>query len=105
MFGLTNQDIQYIIDEISNYPQIEEAIIFGSRALNTYQVGSDIDIALKGEEIQTIVPRISGILNEESPLPYFFDILDYNMIDNSDLRDHINRVGQIIYKKTLQKKD
>lgn len=99
MFGLTNKDIQSIVKVIKNYPQIDEAIIFGSRALNTYKKGSDIDIALKGRNIEVVSSTISGILNEESPLPYFCDVLDYNLIDNEDLRKHIDRVGQQIYKK------
>ncbi len=99
MFGLTSNDLQIILDTLKSYPQIESAVIFGSRALNTYRKGSDIDIALKGERIESIAPEISGRLNEESPLPYFFDIIDYNSITNADLCDHINRVGKQIYKK------
>lgn len=99
MFGLTNEDFQTIIDAIKEYPQIDEAILFGSRALNTYKKGSDIDIALKGEKIALITATISGVLNEESPLPYFCDILDYSLIDNEELKNHIDRVGQSIYKK------
>lgn len=30
-------------------------------------------------------------------MPYHFDILDYGSIDNSNLRTHIDRVGQVIY--------
>ncbi len=101
MFGLTNIDLQFIVDVIKSYPQIDEAIIFGSRALNTHKKGSDIDIALKGRKIGSTASTISGILNEESHLPYFCDVLDYDLIDNEDLRNHIDRVGQQIYKKTV----
>jgi predicted nucleotidyltransferase len=101
MFGLTNSELQCIVDVIKNYPQVDEAIIFGSRALNTHKKGSDIDLALKGKEIGLIASAISGILNEESPLPYFFDVLDYDLIDNDALRNHIDRVGQHIYKKPI----
>ncbi len=76
-------------------------MIFGSRALNTHKKGSDIDIALKGKGLGLAAATIAGILNEESHLPYFCDVLDYNLIDNEDLRDHIDRVGQQIYKKTV----
>lgn len=99
MFGLTNADLQSIVDVIKAYPQVDEAIIFGSRALNTHKRGSDIDIALKGKKIGSATSTISGILNEESHLPYFCDVLDYDLIDNEDLRNHIDRVGQQIYKK------
>jgi predicted nucleotidyltransferase len=102
MFGLTNNDLQIIVDTIKAYPKIDEAIIFGSRALNTFKKGSDIDIALKGgDDIAQSVTTIAGILNDESPLPYLCDILNYNLIDNEDLKDHINRVGKTIYKKPL----
>lgn len=99
MFGLTHSDLQSITDVIRSYPQIDEAIIFGSRALNTHKNGSDIDIALKGKEIGSVASTISGILNDESRLPYFCDVLDYALIDNEDLRNHIDRVGKQIYKK------
>jgi len=99
MFGLTPENIQVIIHALKRFPQIEEAIIFGSRALNRYKKGSDIDIALKGENIDDITAEIAGLLNDESPLPYFFDIVDYTTIDNKDLKDHIDRVGKIIYRR------
>lgn len=99
MFGLTPRDIQSILEVIKRYPQVDEALIFGSRALNTYKKGSDIDIALKGKGIESITSTIAGILNEESALPYFCDVLNYHLIDNQDLREHIDRVGQQIYKK------
>ena len=31
-------------------------------------------------------------LNEEGLLPYQFDVVDYNTIDNDALREHIDRV-------------
>lgn len=99
MFGLTTDDLKIIIEVVKTHPQIDEAIIFGSRALGTHKKGSDIDIALKGNEIGSVVYTISGVLNEESPLPYFFDVLDYDLIDNEDLKSHIDRVGKSIYKR------
>jgi predicted nucleotidyltransferase len=101
MFGLTQADLRFIVEVIKSYPQVDEALIFGSRALSRHKKGSDIDIALKGREIGLSASAIAGILNEESPLPYFCDVLDYNLIDNEGLRDHIDRVGQHIYKKTV----
>ncbi|MBS0629475.1 MAG: nucleotidyltransferase domain-containing protein [Verrucomicrobia bacterium] len=103
MFGLTSKDIQSIVEVLKRYPEIEEAIVFGSRALNRHKKGSDIDIALKGKNIDSIAAEVAGLLNDESPLPYYFDIVDYHTIDNPDLRDHIDRVGQKIYNERGQK--
>lgn len=87
MFGLNDS----CIDEIKNIlheNNISKSIIFGSRAKNTYKKGSDIDLAIIGDE-----KKISYILNEESSLPYFFDVINLNKITNKNLIDHINRVG------------
>lgn len=100
MFGLRSEELAIIIDVIKLFPQVEEAIIFGSRALDRNKKGSDIDIALKGNELKETPATISGLLNDESPLPFFFDIIDYNTITNSKLREHINKVGKSIYKKS-----
>ena len=100
MFGLTHKDLEEILNVIRAYPQVDEAYIFGSRALNTYQRGSDIDIALKGENLETVTGTISGLLNHESSLPYVCDLLNYESIDNEALKEHIDRVGKLIYKKT-----
>ena len=40
-------------------------------------------------------------LNEVYPLPYFFDIIQYNKITNENLINHIDSQGKIIYTKKL----
>jgi len=98
MFGLKKETLSLIINEISNYKEIKEAVIFGSRAKGNYKTGSDIDIAIKGSEInQDIVDKLKNRLNQELPIPYFIDILDYENITSDDLIDHIDRVGFVFY--------
>ena len=100
MYGLLERDLKFIFEAVSNYLEIEEVIIFGSRAMGNYKKGSDIDIALKGQDIsRKIVSRLSDDLSEEYPLPYFFDVLNYNDISNEELRKHIDTVGKSIYRK------
>ncbi|CAB1241813.1 hypothetical protein CLOSBL3_10403 [Clostridiaceae bacterium BL-3] len=31
-------------------------------------------------------------------MPYFFDIVDYTHLNHQKLKEHIDRVGKIIYK-------
>jgi predicted nucleotidyltransferase len=50
-FGLTHSDLHAIKQVLAKYPQIEQAIIFGSRAKGNYKPGSDVDIALKGAHL------------------------------------------------------
>ena len=98
MFGLSETDCRYIKNALSHYPEIEQAIIFGSRAKGNYKPGSDIDIALKGKRItEKHVFQLRDELEEQLPLPYFFDLIRYDSISNPDLFQHIDRVGQLIY--------
>lgn len=97
-FGLLERDIQSIVQAVSEFPEIQEVVVFGSRAKNNFQKGSDVDLALKGKHInEKLVNRLRFQLNEELPLPYFFDVLDYKEIKNTQLREHIDRVGKCIY--------
>ena len=43
------------------------------------------------------VYKQSGLLNEAYPLPYFFDVVHYEALENRDLAEHIERVGEIIF--------
>ncbi len=43
MFGLEQKDIDLIRDTFKMFPEIEEVIIYGSRASGDYRSGSDID--------------------------------------------------------------
>jgi uncharacterized protein len=98
--GLHDRDISYIIKTSEELPEIEEVVIFGSRAKGNFKKASDVDLAVKGKAVTDVtVKRMSALLNEELPLPYFFDVLHYESISNADLLDHIQRVGTVIYKK------
>jgi predicted nucleotidyltransferase len=97
-YGLTDRDFAQILAALRQFPQIEESLIFGSRAKGNYKPGSDVDLAVKGKNITyRDVIRLSTRLNEDLPLPYFFDVVHYEALDNPALIAHIDRVGKIIY--------
>jgi len=99
--GLSKADLQIILDVFKKYPEVETAILYGSRAMGNFKNGSDIDIALKGTNLkQETCSNIHFELEEETLLPYFFDITNYNLIENIKLREHIDRVGKVLYSKT-----
>ena len=91
--GISTQDLHMIMNVMKSYPDIHEVILFGSRAKGNFKSGSDIDIALKGDLDDNILFQISDLLNEELPLPWFFDILIYHRITKKELIDHIDRFG------------
>jgi len=99
-FGLLETDLPYIVSVLAGFPEVENACIFGSRAKGNFKNGSDVDIALKGKQLSfMIVARINSILNEETSMPYKFDVLNYETITNNELKVHIDRIGLVIYNK------
>ena len=97
-FGLQSDDLDEIVKIFQQYQAVEEAIIFGSRAKGNYRKGSDIDIAIKGKDIgYDDVTSLSFAFNEESTMPYYFDIVHFEAISETALIDHINRVGRRIF--------
>ena len=68
-------------------------ILFGSRAKGNFREGSDIDIALKGEE--TTHDQRDEILRKYDALfiPWKLDLVVYRSIKEPNLREHIDRVG------------
>ncbi|HMS65513.1 MAG TPA: nucleotidyltransferase domain-containing protein [Ignavibacteria bacterium] len=100
-FGLKKTDLENIISILQKESNVEKALIFGSRAKGNDKYGSDVDIALVGVKLdRNIVTHISFILNEETFMPYNFDVLNYNTINNKELLSHIDRAGKLIYSKS-----
>src|SRR5687767_125594 len=100
MFGLVDKDINEIKSCLRIFPEVEIGLIFGSRARGDFKNGSDVDLALKGARINfKIISRISCMLNEETNMPYHFDVVNYSEIESKDLKLQIDRAGIILYQK------
>lgn len=100
MFGLRRSDIDAILKTLVRYEEVEEAILFGSRAMGNFKPGSDVDIALKGILSPDTVMEIGIELNERLPLPYKFDVLAYSAQLPGPLREDIDQYGKSFYKRT-----
>lgn len=96
-FGFTDRQMDLIKNAIDRFEEIDCAVIFGSRAMGNFKKGSDVDIAIKGARINgNTASALSTLLNEELPLPFFFDIVHYNTLDNTALTEHIDQQGAAI---------
>ena len=100
-FGITDKTYRLLLDTFSKYPEIEQVIIFGSRAKGNYKKGSDIDLSIKGKncKLETAI-NISAIINERLPIPYHVDVIDYASLHHTDLKEHIDRVGILFFPQT-----
>lgn len=97
--GLSNKEIKSIKSIFSNYPQIEEVLIYGSRAKGNHRPASDIDLTLKGKNIDlTLQTKIEFDL-DDLLLPYKFDISIYDRITNPEFINHIDKIGKTLYVK------
>lgn len=99
-FGMSEADLAALVSILRRHGEVEGACVFGSRAKENYKPGSDVDIAVKGRGItHKVIASIRYELNEETLMPYRFDVLNFNTINSKDLIDHINRVGVTIFKR------
>lgn len=97
LFGLSEQTIEKIRSVFAKHPNVEKVVLYGSRAKGTYKPGSDIDLALYGEGItQKEKDRILDEL-DELDLPYVIDLSVFSQLAHAQLRDHIERVGVVLY--------
>jgi predicted nucleotidyltransferase len=84
---------------LASCPEVEKAILYGSRAKGNYRKGSDIDLTLEGEQLNhRVLSKIAGQL-EESTLPYQVDLSLKNQLDNPHLMAHIERLGVVFYQR------
>lgn len=97
--GLTTKEISGIKAVFSKYQQIEEVLIYGSRAMGNFKPASDIDLTLKGKSIDLSLQTKIEFDLDDLMLPYKFDISIYDKITNLEFLDHINRIGKEIYKR------
>ena len=99
-YGLPQATFQKICGILSRYPQVEQAILYGSRAKGNYKNGSDIDLTLRGGADLTL-NVIYRILNDldELLLPYTIDLSIFDDISDHDVIEHIQRVGIMFYEK------
>ena len=98
-YGLPESAVQKVCTVLSRYPQVERAILYGSRAKGSHKKGSDIDLTLQGVDLTLeVLYRILDDL-DDLLLPYTVDLSIFNNIDDPDMLEHIQRAGVTFYEK------
>jgi len=91
MFGLKEKHINAINACFALYPQIEQVLVYGSRAKGNYRDGSDIDLTIVGNldfsSLLHLEKQLDNLL-----LPYKIDL---SLHDN--IRARANEVVAIVY--------
>jgi len=99
MFGLSEKVVENLKTVFAENAKIDKAIVFGSRAKGNYKEGSDIDITIKGQNLDfddtlSLLRKIDDL-----NIPYKIDLINYDTINEPDLKDHIDRVGIELYSR------
>lgn len=94
-FGLKDRYYEELKALYFLFPNIDEIIIFGSRARGDYRENSDIDIALKGNLTKIDIALIRDHL-DESRIPYTTDVVEYEKIIDIKFREEIDKEGRIL---------
>lgn len=97
--GLPEEAIQEIKAALALYPEVEKAVLYGSRAMGTFKDSSDIDLTLIGEKLTH--NHLLGIMSDldDLLLPWMIDLSLYADLDHSGLQEHIDREGQTLYER------
>ena len=95
--GLSLATINTLQGVFAKHSEVEQALLYGSRAKGNFRKGSDIDLTLIGEKLDyRHLTRIENDI-DDLLLPYTVDLSLFKQIDNPDLLDHVRRVGLIFY--------
>ncbi len=99
-YGLSEKSLQKIYDIFDRYPEVEEVILYGSRARDDYKNGSDIDFTLRGGNALThkTLSKIANDLDDQL-LPYTIDLSIYDNLNNQDIINQIDLEGVTFYKR------
>lgn len=99
-FGLKEDVISRICSVFAEYPEVEKAVLYGSRAKGNFRNGSDIDLTLVGKDNLTL-QKLYKIMEDIDDLflPYSFDLSIFHQISDPEVVDHINRIGIVFYER------
>ena len=97
--GLSDTTLTTVHAILAGCPAVESALVYGSRAKGNYKPGSYIDLTLTGADLTAnMLSHLVGLF-EASNLPYQVDLSILRDIDNPSLREHIERVGKVLYQR------
>lgn len=92
--GIREQVIQEICALARKY-DVDQVILFGSRARGDFRRTSDIDLAVEGGDFV----RFALDVDEETSTLLKFDIVDLGRNIQEELLESIRREGRILYEK------
>ena len=99
MYGMTDEELNLLCTLFAEQKEIEQVILYGSRAKGTHKPFSDVDITLMGYGLTC--NHLNRLFSEidESSLPYRFDISIFSKLTNEALIEEIEKTGVVLWRK------
>jgi predicted nucleotidyltransferase len=99
MYGMTDDELRLLCSLFARYREIEQVVLYGSRARGTHKPFSDVDITLLGIGLsRSHLNRLMADIDESS-LPYRFDISIFSKLTNDALIEEIEKTGVVLYRR------
>lgn len=98
-YGLSDVELRKLSELFARYEDIEEVILYGSRAKGNYKPFSDVDISLVGPRLTRSALNQISLAIDDLLLPYQFDLSIFHKLTNPELKEHIQRVGISIFNR------
>ncbi len=98
-FGLSERALNSLRTYFASIPEVEQVILYGSRARGDHHKGSDIDFMLIGSGI---TPRLLNKMDMEIDdllLPWFIQITDRKVIRDARFLDVVEKEGVVFWER------
>lgn len=102
IFGLEERLYRDLVNVFARYPEVEQVLIFGSRAKGTAKPSSDIDLAVMapGMSDQAFSRLWSDL--DDLPLVFKMDVLHLERLNKPKLENSIMAEGQFFYPLSME---
>ena len=97
--GLKDAHRAAIVNLLRANKHVERAVLFGSRAKQTFTPDSDVDIALFGKALTITDQGHLAAAMEELTIPQRVDLLLYHRIEDATLCEHVLQDGIELYRR------
>ena len=102
-YGLKDEYTRDFLSIIDKFQDVDKVVLFGSRAMEKHKKTSDVDIALFGKKVNAgLASAVKFEIEEETVIPYFFDVVAYPVIQNPKFKEHINTKGVTLWERASE---
>ena len=96
--GIPEHCAQQLLDLLTAQPQLQAIWLFGSRAMERHQQGSDIDLCLDAPLLNHASQLALLAAIDDLLLPWRVDLLLLHQLD-AEVLAHVQRLGRCIWKR------